>query len=233
MPTNTAGDQINRALRLLGVLAEGETPSASESNDALMALNQMLDSWSTERLSVFTTLTQTFTWPAGQATRTLGPGGNFVGVRPVLLDGSTYFVDPSGVSHGVRIINEDQYNAIPVKTITSDYPQALFVNPTNPNTTLSVYPVPTQALTWYFVSAAPLSEPAQLTTTLAFPPGYLRAFAYNLALEIAPEFGVTPSQDVRRVATISKRNIKRINDPGDLMSMPLVGGGRFNIINGY
>lgn len=33
MATYTAGDQINRALRLLGVLAEGETPSASVSQD--------------------------------------------------------------------------------------------------------------------------------------------------------------------------------------------------------
>jgi hypothetical protein len=53
MATYTAGDQINRALRLLGVLAEGETPSADMSNDALTALNQMIDSWNTERLSVF------------------------------------------------------------------------------------------------------------------------------------------------------------------------------------
>ncbi len=53
MSTYTAGDQINRALRLLGILAEGETPSASMSQDALMAMNQMIESWSIERLSVF------------------------------------------------------------------------------------------------------------------------------------------------------------------------------------
>ena len=47
MATYTAGDQINRALRLLGVLAEDETPSASTSNDALVALNQMIDIYAT------------------------------------------------------------------------------------------------------------------------------------------------------------------------------------------
>ena len=40
----TANDQINRALRLLGILAEGETPSASMSQDALMEMNQMIES---------------------------------------------------------------------------------------------------------------------------------------------------------------------------------------------
>ena len=58
MATYTAGEQINRALRLLGVLAEGETPSASVSQDCLMALNQMIESWNTERLSVATCVEQ-------------------------------------------------------------------------------------------------------------------------------------------------------------------------------
>ena len=49
MAIYTANDQINGALRLLGVLAEGETPSAATSQDALAALNQMIDSWNTER----------------------------------------------------------------------------------------------------------------------------------------------------------------------------------------
>ena len=82
----TAGDQINGALRLLGVLAEGETPSAETSQDALTALNQMIDSWNTERLAVFSTQDQVFLWPPGELNRTLGPTGDFVGNRPVLLD---------------------------------------------------------------------------------------------------------------------------------------------------
>jgi hypothetical protein len=61
----TAGDIINGSLRLLGVLAEGEVPSAETSQDALRAMNQMIDSWNTERLSVFSTQDQIFTWPSG------------------------------------------------------------------------------------------------------------------------------------------------------------------------
>lgn len=233
--TTTAGDQINRALRLLGVLAEGETPSAATSQDALAALNQMIDSWNTERLSVYATQDQVFSWPAGEIRRTLGPTGDFVGNRPVLLDDATYYRAPSGVSYGIKFINQDQYNGIAVKTATSTFPQVIFVNETFPDVEMYVYPKPTQDLEWHFISVQELTQPALLSTTLSFPPGYMRAFAYNLAMEIAPEFGVEPSPQVQRIAMTSKRNLKRVNSPNDIMSMPygvVANRQRFNIYSG-
>lgn len=232
----TASDVINGALRLIGALAEGETPSAATSNDALSALNEMLESWSIERLSVFSTQDQVFTWPANQATRTLGPTGNFVGVRPVQVDDPTYFIGANGLSFNVELINDLQYNSIALKTVTSTYPSALWVNNTYPDTTLTVYPVPTQALVWHIVSVDTLSQPAALSTVLAFPPGYLRAFRYSLACELAPEFGVEPSPQVKRIAMVSKRDLRRINNPGDVMSLPatLISGNnqRWNVYTG-
>ena len=236
MAIYTAGEQINRALRLLGILAEGETPSAAMSQDALMALNQMIDSWNTERLSVFCTQDQTFTWPAGQITRTLGPSGDFIGLRPVLLDEATYYRDPgTNVSFGIKFINQQQYNGIAVKTVTSTYPQVIFVNMGFPDVTMTVYPRPTRDLEWHFISVQKLTEPATLTTDMLFPPGYLRAFTYGLAMEFAPEFGVEPSPQVQRIAMTSKRNLKRINNPDDVMSMPyaiVATRQRFNIYAG-
>ena len=232
----TASDIINGSLRLLGMLAEGETPSAATGADALVAMQQMIDSWSTERLSIFTTQEQVFTWPAGALSRTLGPTGDFVGNRPIQLDDSTYFIDPSsGISYGIKIINQQQYDGIAVKTVTSSYPQVLWINTNYPNIDMHIYPVPTRSLEWHFISVNPLDQPAALGTSLAFPPGYLRAFRYNLACEIAPEFGVEPSPQVQRIAMTSKRNLKRINNPGDVMALPysIVGTRqRFNVFSG-
>ena len=236
MTTTTAGDQINGALRLIGQLAEGEEPSAATANDALAALNQMIDSWNTERLSVFSTQDQVFSWLPNFATRTLGPTGDFVGNRPILIDDSTYFRDPSSnISFGIKLINQQQYNGIAVKTVTSTYPQVMFVNMTYPDITMTVYPVPTKVLEWHIVSVQELTTPALLSTPLAFPPGYLRAFRYNLACELAPEFGVEPSPQVSRIAMYSKRNLKRINNPDDIMSLPysiVATRQRFNIFAG-
>jgi len=235
MAVYTCGEQINRALRLLGVLAEGETTSAATSEDALMALNQMIDSWNTERLAVFSTQDQVFTWPASLISRTLGPTGNFVGNRPILLDDATYFKAPNGVSYGIKFINQQQYDGIAVKTVTSTYPQVMFINMTFPDIELFVYPRPTQDLEWHFISVEELNRPADLFTELFYPPGYLRAFTYNLAMEIAPEFGVEPSPQVQRIAMTSKRNLKRINNPDDVMAVPyslVANRQRFNIYAG-
>ncbi len=236
MAIYTANDQINGALRVLGILAEGETPSAATSQDALTALNQMIDSWNTERLSVFNTQDQTYSWTPGLKTQTLGPSGDFVGNRPIMIDDSTYFRDPAnGISFGIKLINQQQYDGIAVKTVTSTYPQVMWINMEYPNITMTIYPVPTKVLEWHFISVEELMSVPSLSTSILMPPGYLRAFKYNLACEIATEFGIEPPPNVARIAMTSKRNLKRINNPDDIMALPysIVGTRqRFNIFAG-
>ena len=231
----TVGDSINGALRLIGQLAEGEVPSSETSADALTAFNQMIDSWSIDRLAVFSTQDQTFTWPANDASVTFGPtGADFTGVRPVSVDDSTYFVS-GNLSYGLSLVNEAQYNAIALKSSTSTWPEVLWVNMGMPNVTLTVWPVPTSTFTFHLVSVVVLAQAATLATTLTIPPGYLRAFRFNLACEIATEFGIAPPAQVAKIAALSLRSIKRINNPGDLMSMPsaiVARTPRFNIFSG-
>ena len=257
----TTRELLSGAHRLLGLVNSGNVLPEAVYQDNLVALNQMIDSWSTERLAVFCTQDQTYYWEAGARIRTLGPTGDFVYIlatqseipivtqdedyigvddattlRPILLDDSTYFRDPAtNVSYGIKFINQLQYNNIAVKTVQSTYPQVMFVNMTFPDITLSVYPVPNRMLEFHFISVQPLANATTLSTDLAFPPGYLRAFRYNLALELAPEFNVEPPPEVRRVAMYSKRNLKRINNPRDLMAMPysiIARRNRYNIYAG-
>jgi hypothetical protein len=200
-----------------------------------MALNQLIDSWNTERLSTFVTQDQVYTWPAGFISRTLGPSGDFIGNRPILMDDATYYKAPNGVSYGIKFINQQQYDGIAVKTVTSTYPQVCWVNMGFPDITLTVYPKPTQDLEWHMISVEELDRPADLSTVMYYPPGYLRAFTYNLAMEIAPEFGVEPSPQVTRIAMTSKRDLKRINNPDDVMALPyalVANRQRFNIYSG-
>jgi hypothetical protein len=154
----------------------------------------------------------------------------------VQLDDATYFRDPAtGISYGIKIINQQQYDGIAVKTVTSTYPQVMWVNMTYPDIEMYIYPVPTKLIEFHFISVDELTRPANLATDLTFPPGYLRAFRYNLAMELAPEFGVEPSGQVQRIAMTSKRNLKRVNNPDDIMALPysIVGTRqRYNIYAG-
>jgi hypothetical protein len=232
----TTRDVINDVHRLLGLTDSGNVLPESVYQDNLRSFNQMIDSWNTERLSVFSTQDQVFSWPPNVLSRTLGPSGNFVGNRPILLDDSTYFIDPaSGISYGIKIINQQQYDGIAVKTVTSTYPQVIWINMDYPNIDMYVYPKPTKVLEWHFISVTELTQPASLTTELTFPPGYLRAFRYNFACELAAEFHVEPSPQVKRIAMSAKRNLKRINNPDDVMSIPYAivsTRQRFNIFAG-
>ena len=234
--TTTANDQIVGALRILGILAENETPSAATAQDALTALNQMIDSWNTEALSIFATQDQIVMWQPNQISRTIGPTGDTVGNRPILVDDATYFRDPANnISFGIKLINQQQYDGIAVKTVTSTYPQVMWINTQYPNIQMTVYPVPTKLLEFHIISYEELKQPANLATVLGFPPGYLRAFKYNLACEIANEFGMEPPPNVARIAMTSKRNLKRINNPDDIMSLPysiVATRQRFNIFAG-
>lgn len=233
----TALDQINAACKLLGVLAAGETLPSEDSIDALAALNQMVDAWSTQGLMIYASQTQELTWPANQGTRTIGPTGDIVATRPIRLDNRTYFKDSSGNSYGLTKISEEDFNAISLKTITSTYPEYFFVNYTMPDITVSVYPVPTLSLTWEVVSDLESTQPATLFDALSVPPGYLRAFKYNLACEIAPIFGITPLAKVEKIATLSLKSIKKSNVKIENLRMNLPSaiptmGNRGNIFTG-
>jgi len=111
----------------------------------------------------------------------------------------------------------------------------MWINMDYPNIDMYVYPVPTKVLEWHFISVTELDQPASLSTLITFPPGYLRAFRYNLACEIAAEFGVEAPPSVARIAMASKRTLKRINNPDDIMSLPysiVATRQRFNIFAG-
>lgn len=214
----TAREVIADAHRLLGLVSSGNALPEAVYQDNLAALNLLIDSWNTERMSVFSEQDQVVVWPQGVRTTTLGPTGALARVdlatpeRPVQVAASSYFVDPStGLSLPLDLVNQQQYNSISLKTITSTYPQVMWVNPTFPNVTLTVYPVPTITLHFHIVSVVELSEPASLNTVISMPPGYLRAFKYGLAVELAAEFNMEPPPQVQRLAAVSKRAVRRLN----------------------
>jgi hypothetical protein len=209
MAITTAGDIIRKALGVILVLGQQDVLSSSDEQDGLDSLNTLLESWRLERLSCFAQRQENFPLVAGTATYTIGPGGNFNTDRPVrLIDAYVLY---QTVSFPILLITQQQYDAVPVKTIQG-LPTALFYNPQFPVGSITMLPVPyTSGIQLYITSFLEIQSFAAVTDALSLPPGYNRALIYNLAVELAPIYGKSVAPEIAAIAVASKRNIKRIN----------------------
>jgi len=209
----TPRDVINRALKLIGVLAQGETGTAAQLSDGLTTLNEMLESWSTENLMIHGETTENFDLVANQQTYSMGPAGDFATVRPIEILNLTWrdnTVSPV-LELPIEIIPQEQWKYEEVKETNSIYPTKAYINYTYPNLTVNFWPMPSSARQVSITSNKQLTTYSSLSTAMSLPLGYLKAFRYNLAEELAPEYGMMPSNDVAKHARISKANVKRQN----------------------
>jgi hypothetical protein len=101
----TAADLITGALRQLNVLAAGEVVDASEGADALAVLNDLIDTWSTEHLTVFNNNENVLVLSAGKYSYTVGNpvGGQFSGVVTQGSNVITGVTIPTGIIVGSNL----------------------------------------------------------------------------------------------------------------------------------
>lgn len=199
-------------MRLAGILESEETPSAAEATDALAVLNDMLENWSTENLSVFSTIDQTFTFTPGQGEYTIGPTGQFAGVRPIgIMSAFTRYPSVGGVDYPIQMIDAERYNLIVLKADQSQIPLMMEYDAGMPNGTLRLWPVPNMATQLTITSEAQFSPLANTAAVINYPPGYAKALRYELAVELATEFGAPVRPELVSIARNAKADIKRAN----------------------
>ncbi len=224
----TATDIIKRAMRIIGVIGQNETPSSSEAADALMALNDMLDSWSIDRTYIYSIQQESFPLVSGTVSYTIGAGGDFNTTRPNEID--NIFVRLNGTDYPLKAINSQDYNGIASKSNNGGIPEYYFFNPAYPLGTIQLWGAPSSDQTIYINSWQPLQQFANLTTDYTLPSGYNRALAYGLAMEIAPEYGVSLTPEAAGIAALSQANIRNKNLPAPVMKteVGLIGDGNYN-----
>jgi len=89
-------DIISRALKDIGALAAGETPTPEASQDAFDMLNDMLDQWSNEGMMVYYKTEIIFTTTNNQTQYTIGPGGQIGASFTGSISGTTLTVTAIG-----------------------------------------------------------------------------------------------------------------------------------------
>jgi hypothetical protein len=228
--TTSALDIITGAAKLLGVLFKSETLSADEAADGLVTLNDMLDSWSNDGLIGSASTIESFSL-TGASSYTIGSGGTFSTTRPINL--LTAVVRLSSVDYPLEIITQEQYQTeISVKSITSSIPQYLTYDNAYPLGVIKMFPIPTSGSTLYLQSDKPLSNLSALTTTVDLPPGWKRALKYNLAIDMASEYGVEIPPAVVPVAKESLGAIKRATSINNAMPLMPSHVDRYSIYGG-
>ena len=207
----TARELIASSLRLGGVLASGETPSADEANDALSTLNQMLSTWSNENLVIYQKVREEFSLTPNTSAYTWGTGGTFNSSRPIEVLRANLEIqgtDPQEIP--LKIITTKEYSDLSLKETDSSYPQAVYFDGAFPLLGVTLWPVPNAAEKVAFYSLKPFSTLA-LSTELSYPPGYEKAIRFNLWVDLCPEYGRSLDPIIMQQAMESKAEIKRKN----------------------
>ena len=224
MPTTmTARRLITNALRTLNVIATGEVPSATEAEDSLEVLNEMVESWNTEDLMIYNVPRVVQQFQAGKGLYTLGPGGDWEMERPNKIE-SLYWRRPlDDLELPIRMQTAQEHRHIPIKSITSTIPTWGYVIYDFPLATIQFWPVPSESQECVIYPWARLTTAANLDTVFALPDGYARAMRFNLAVELSSEFPsvLAPEEWARLNGTAleSKATIERVNYKGEVLVM--------------
>lgn len=228
--TTYALDILTGAAKLLGVVFKGEALSADEAADGLVTLNDMLDSWSNDNLNTFVYANETFPL-TGATSYTMGVGGNFNTSRPINISAAVITI--AGVDYDLIPITQEQYlKEVSNKSIISPIPQYLVYDNGYPLATINLFPNATAGSSIKILSNKPLANLSLLTSIVDMPPGWKRALKYNLAIELAPQYGVQIPQSVPPIAATSLGAIKRSVAINNAMPLMPSGVAAFSIYGG-
>jgi hypothetical protein len=232
---------IKSTFRKIGGRSLGESTETDRLAEALEALQSMLRSWAQKQILVFASIKESFIMTSGQASYTWGTGGNISTTRPNQVLG-VFIRDAGGTDYPVDIIAEGRYRTISSKA-TLSRPEYLFYHPLYPLGYIYLFPTPDVAETMHLESLKPFTETSSFGTvndTIAFPPNYEEALIYNLAIRLAPEYGVQMSPEAIATAKESYDAMINLNAQNQVESveltfpvLPIFNRDGFNIYRGW
>lgn len=202
------------ALRLAGVLtAAGRTASASQMADAFGALNRMVESWTNQRLLIYTIGAARYTLTPSQPSYTIGPGADFDAPRPVRITAANLVLTGSGneVHIPLAILTDRQWAAKRLPVLPSTLPTQLYNDGAYPVSTLYLWPNPTEANDLELYTWSRLMAFGGQSDPVAFPPGYEDAIVHSLAVRLCALFRTQCPTELYRLATESRAVIKGSN----------------------
>lgn len=237
LTNNTFGDLITLALKNAGVLGLGQTANSEDMTDACALMNDMIAQWQQRRYLVYRLVEQSVPCNGSQS-YSIGPGGDIsVTQRPAAINAAfarqTVNNVPNQIDYPLAILpSRETYSQIAMKSLQS-FPEWCWYDAATPLGQLFVYPVITNQFTLHVVFREQLQTAVSLTDEITLPAEYKMAIQYNLAVLLAPAYGLPVNPDVKRQAKASLETMRTINAQVPQMNMPTVlrSGVRYNIFS--
>lgn len=178
----SASDLVTLAMKELGLVASGETPTGDELNDGLTALNWMLKSWQSRGLVSWRDTDGSVSFPANTASMVLSP---------YCLDVvDARLVQAVGYERPLQRWERAQYRQLPNKS-TLGFPAAYMVAKTNGAITMYLWPVPTATMTVKYGYARVIEDVTDGAQTIDVPQEWQEVAMLGLAVRLASMFGVS------------------------------------------
>lgn len=190
---NLNRDQVIKgALRKLGVISEGQTPSTAQIDDCAEALNVLVKAWQAEGLPLWAIKQTSFTPTTSVAKYTVGTGQTVAVAKPLKVYQMWLRDNTSSVDIPMYLLTQQQYNILGNKTSTGTPTQFYYEN-LNTTGNLYLFPTPDSVTaagkTVYLQYQAPFADFDSSTDVPDFPQEWIRALVYGLAADLSFDFG--------------------------------------------
>lgn len=211
---STAEDLIKLTLKAIGILGSGQTPRQEQLNDALTILNMMLGQWNRKRWLI-PHLVESKKQSTGVLSYSVGLGADFNIPRPDRIEDAFVRLNGSNPSQPVDypltiLPAREDYDRISIKAM-GQFPYYAFYDAGNPIGTIYFWPVPSSQYEMHIFVKDTLAAFASLTTTINLPPEYVEPIYYNLAIRLAPTYGVNPKPVVIALAEAGLNTLRQAN----------------------
>lgn len=208
----TARNLITDVLLDMGVIADQETPTASQSSGALVKLNDLLESWNLDPQKNYSMTENIIPFVSSQQIYTIGIGGDLNVARPDRVTQAFIRNNTGAVANRtdlpIKVFNNEEWASVTAKSVTGAFPYGVWFNMSYPLIQAYVTPIPTGAtyslVFWTDIPNAELT----LNTVLSLPSGYKRAIKYALFIELAASYQIPIPQNIAVLAATSKQTIE-------------------------
>lgn len=185
----TAATVIKGALRLVGAISQGETPTSAQETEAMEALNMMVKSLAAKGLPLWRISNTQFSPVQGVASYNIGTGQTVNADKPLKMYQAFY--SQNDVDVPLRIITRDEYERLGNKTSQGN-PAQLYYEPLRDYGVIHLFPVPSGATpTITVISQHHIQDFTLTTNTPDLPQEWFEALKYNLAMRLAGEYGMS------------------------------------------